>query len=389
MDERFPEAEKAFEKALQLDPANAAAKQGLKRSQEKIHEQVDRRRAQEKPALEAAKSAIKHESWPDALDALSAVLDRQPDHPEARRIQSQLRTRLTKSFEKAKMESSDWYYYQGVLAYMDRDWLKVVNAWDQVVAFNPDKVGLVSQLERAKVLLRKKEQADRLLLLQSIAWESLKKGDYASAVQNWEQLLAVDPDNEQAKLGVAEARKAWEEQKVRQQEEAVQRLSEKAMDAYVERDLKASGALWREVLALDPENTLAQDYLRRLRMDGAMSAVPSVSAPAVSSSSGLQKAKDYVEEGRYPDAIESLERMSAKAPGDAGLSRFLEETRAKQKSLAEAAYQDGLMSYSEGRIQEAIQRWQDALRVDSNFQRARQAIIKAMAEQRRQAGGKK
>lgn len=376
MDERYDDAVRAFETILRYDPKNEAAQRGLKGAQEKRRQQVERRRAGEKPALDSARKAMVREDWPEAVDRLDNVLSRQPDHPEALAIRQKIRARMEKQFEKARPKSGDWYYAQGLVAYMDGDWLKAVDSWDQVVAFDPDRPGLVSKIELAKVRLKAKEREDRVAFLHSVAFDSLKKSNYAEAVKNWEELLKLEPSHAQAKEGIAQARQAWEEQRARSRVEEVQKLSEQAMDAYIERNHKKSREIWHRVLELDPDNTLARDYLRRMGGGGG-------AASAGPSTSGYDKAMAFLADGRVPEGIEYLERYVAKYPNDKRGQSALADARAKQKVAADKAYQDGLMAYSNGDVQGAISQWQATLRTDPDYQRARQAIIKAMAEQRK------
>lgn len=377
LDERYEDAARAFQAVLQYDPANQPAQRGLKNAQQKVQEQISKRRAGEKPALNAAEEAMKRQDWPGAVERLEDVLARQPDHPQAKNLWDTIRARMTKQSQKSRPQSGDWYYAQGVLAYMDRDWLKAVDSWDQVVAFDPDRVSLVANIERAKERLGAREREEKIRFYHTMAFDSLKKSDYGEAVRQWKELLVLDPGNVQAKEGVAEAQKAWDEQRKRNREEDVQKLSEQAMDAYIERNHKKSRSLWNQVLELDPDNTLARDYLRR--MGGSSSA----SAGAPTPDSGYQKALAFLADERYPEAIEYLERYTAKFPNDKDARASLEQTQAKQKELADKAYQDGLMTYSQGDVPGAITLWQGALRTDPDYQRARQAIIKAMAEQRK------
>lgn len=380
LDERFDDAARAFKNVLQYEPSNQAAQRGLKNVLQRREQQIALRRAQERPALDAANKAIKRGDWPAAADHLKEILTRQQDHPEALALRGKITAKMAKQVEKSKPQSSDWYYSQGVLAYVSGDWLKAVDSWDQVVAFNPDQVGLISSIEKAKGNLKVREQEEKIRFLNTVAFESLKKGDYAEAVKHWRELLVLDPGNIQAKEGVVEAQKAWDAQKTRNRQEDVQKFSEQAMDAYIERDHKKSRALWNQVLELDPDNSLARDYLKR--MGGGSSVGGGSSGP--SPESGYEKAMNFLSDGRFPEGIEYLERYVAKYPSDNRAKASLDDARGKQKALADKAYQDGLMTYSQGDIQGAINLWQSALRTDPDYQRARQAIIKAMAEQRKQ-----
>jgi TolA-binding protein len=368
-----------FQGVLKLDKGNISAQKGLKGAMEKRREAVEKRRAQEGPALDGARKAVDRGDWAEAAERLEAVLGRQPDHPEALALREKIRSRMSKQLARSKPQSGDWYYAQGLLSYMDRDWLKAVDSWTQVVAFNPDQVGLVDKIEATKVKLKRQEQENKIQFLQSVAFESLRKSDYAEAIRSWEGLLALDPENVQAKEGIIEAKKALFEQKRRGRQEEVQRLTEQAMDAYIERNKTKSIALWNKVLELDPDSTLAREYLRRI---GGSSGAGEATTGGPS---GYEKAMRFMADGRLSEAIEYLERYAAKYPGDQKARAALDDAKAKQKALADKAYQDGLLAYSQGDAPGAITQWQSALRADPDYQRARQAIIKAMAEQKKRS----
>ena len=378
LDDRYDDAVRDFQGVLKLDRGNVAAQKGLKGAQEKRREAVEKRRAQEGPALEAARKAMDRLDWAEAAERLEAVLGRQPDHPEALSLREKIRVRMVKQLAHSKPQSSDWYYAQGLLSFMDRDWLKAVDSFNQVVAFNPDQVGLLAKIDSAKEKLKRQEQENKILFLQTTAFEDLKKSEYAGAIRNWKGLLELDPENVQAKEGIVEAQKALDEQNRRGRQEEVQRLSEQAMDAYIERNTAKSVALWHRVLELDPDSTLAHDYLRRIGGSG-------VGEAASGAPTGYDKAMRFMADGRLAEAIEYLERYSAKYPGDQKARAALDDAKAKQKTLADKAYQDGLLAYSHGDVQGAVAHWQTALRADPDYQRARQAIIKAMAGQKKQS----
>jgi outer membrane protein assembly factor BamD (BamD/ComL family) len=378
LDDRYDDAVRDFQGVLKLDRGNVAAQRGLKGAQEKRREAVEKRRAQEGPALDAARKAVDRLDWAEAAERLEGVLSRQPDHPEALALREKIRGRMAKQLARSKPQSGDWYYAQGLLSFTDRDWLKAVDSWNQVVAFNPDQVGLLAKIDAAKEKLKRQEQENKISFLQTTAFEDLRKNDYAEAVRKWKALLELDPENVQAKEGIVEAQKALDEQNRRGRQEEVQRLSEQAMDAYIERNPAKSVALWHRVLELDPDSTLARDYLRRIGGSGGGEA-------ASSGPTGYDKAMRLMADGRLSEAIEYLERYAGKYPGDQKARSALDEAKAKQKILAEKSYQDGLLAYSQGDAQGAIAQWQTALRADPDYQRARQAIIKAMAEQKKRS----
>ncbi len=390
LQQKYDESVALFEQVLQWDKKNPTAREGLKSALRQREIQVEKLRAQEKPALQACENFLRRQDWVEAIDRLRSVLERVPDHPKARSLAEKIRKQVTKLHKKAKYQSSDWFYTKGVLAYLDGDWFQAVHTWEQVYAFDPDRISLLAKINMAKQNLEEQQRLERIALYKNVAWDNLRQRRYEDAVKAWQDLLNVDPGNLEAQEGLRQTQEAAAQDLVRRRQQEVQNLSQRAMDAYIERDYKRSLALWKELLEFDPDSTLARDYVQRIqgrdrtasyRYEGYSSSSYTPPAPV---SSGYQRALEFLREERYPEAIEALERYVNKNPDEERAKRTLEETRKKQKGLAEKSYKDGLVSYSQGKPSEAIRQWQETLRIDPDYQKARQALIKAMAESKRQ-----
>jgi tetratricopeptide (TPR) repeat protein len=377
-----------FHKILEIDPKNDSAQKGLRSAQKKYEARIAYLRGLEKPALKSALGFMKKREWVEAVDQLSSVLKRQPDHPEALQLSKEVRQKVAKQHAKAKNRSSEWFYTKGVLAYIDGDWFQAANAWEQVYSFNPNQISLVAKIDKARNRLDEQQREERLGLYQSVAWDSLQKGRYDEAVEAWKDLLKLDPKNYQAQEGIKQAETAAADESRRRRLEAARDISAKAMDAYLEHNDKESVRLWEKVLSLDPENAMAKDYLERISMrsrsrGSSYDDISRLPAEPISSASGYQKALAFLQEQNYVEAIEYLERHVNKYPEDNKAQGTLEEARQQQKNVADKAYQAGLVAYSQGEPNEAVRLWQEALKCDPDYQKARQALIKALAEQQK------
>jgi tetratricopeptide (TPR) repeat protein len=379
-----------FERVLEIDRRNETAQQGLESARKQLRLQQEQETGRQKPALQAAARLVRRKDWIKAYDKLRIVLDRVPDHPKAKSLVRKIRTKAEKMHSHAKFQSGDWFYSKGVIAYLDNDWFQSIQAWEQVYAFAPDRVALLAEMESAKTNLAEQQKTERVVLYQNIAWDNLKQAKYDEAVKAWEEVLKLDPENAVAQEGLQQTREAAAQHATQSRQEDVQSLSQQAMDAYVEKDYDRAGELWKNLLELDPENSLAQDYLKRLetvrRPASRSSGYYSDSSPSYGSPSppsALQRGINLMKEERYPDAIESFQRYVNRNPDDPRAKEALEDARARQRTLAERTYKEGLVSYSKGEPQEAIRLWQKTLRIDPDFQKARQALIKTLAETKR------
>jgi tetratricopeptide (TPR) repeat protein len=403
LDESYEQSIQLFQRVLQRDRRNETALQGLKSAQRKRKLVIENARRREAPALKSARWLLDREDWVEAADRLRGVLRRVPHHPEALSLSRKLSARVAKQQTRAKPKTSEWFYLQGVSDYLKGNWLPAAEVWEQVYAFDPDRVALAAYAVQARRNQVEQDRDERMNALSGEAWASLRNGEYETAVSAWEKLLALDPGNAVAREGIAQAREAARESRSRRRDEEAKALTRQAMDAYIEKEYRKSMKLWEMVLEIDPENTLARDYRSRIRLrdrradayvyapsgDGAVVLAPEsyLTNPysGASDESRYEKAMRFAREERYTEAIEYLERHVESNPSDGRAAAALEDIRKKRIHIAEGFYNRGLESYAQGDAPGAIRLWQDTLKVNPDYQKARQALIKALAENRKRA----
>ncbi len=383
-DERYEDSAKLFEKIIALDPKNSSARNGMKNARHKHQLVLQKQRDQERRNLFAVEDYMKSGNFVDAYERLRDVLSRLPNHPDALDLKAKLRAKAEKTAAKANPESSDWHYAQGILAYMDEDWFRAVDNWRRILDFNPDRLDLVSRIAKAKRNLSEQHRQERIRVLTESAKTAYKEGRYDEAKKAWDDLLEVDSRNEAAKEGAQKTVRAAEEEVQAKRQEEIQNLQVQAIEAYSNGRFKESVQLWDQVLRLDPKNTLANDYMERVRSGGRSLGPPPTSPGAPRAPDDFVRAVGFVNENRAVEAIEALERYLARHPGDSKAEALLNETRSRQKEQADLLYKAGLTAYAQGRKNQAVQKWQEALRVNPDFARAKQALVKTMQEVRGQ-----
>jgi tetratricopeptide (TPR) repeat protein len=374
-DEEYSAAVPLFERLLSLDKKNPRVLAALDTSRKQIKARREETLRRENGALRLARAALARRDPVEAYERVRGILLRVPDHPGAKSWVRSFRKKTEKSLAKAKTGSADALFAQGLLAYMDEDWFKAVNAWQDVVAFDPDRVRLVDKIALARQHQKEKEIRDAVASIHQTAWAHFRQQEYDHAAAAWRELLRVDLKNAEAQDGVRKAAELGRVQRKLNRYGSAQALSSRAMDAYIDQSYTESSRLWRQVMVVDPGNALATEYLGRLRERGVKSAA-AVPPPSI----GVAKARAFFKDGQYAEAAEALERTLENKPDDVLAENVLDEVRAQQKALAGAAYNEGLTAYADGFPQVAVKKLNDALRVDPAFIRARQAIAKIIAE---------
>jgi tetratricopeptide (TPR) repeat protein len=375
---RYDESSHFFEQILAIDPKNEKAKQGLKNSTRKRAEQVQRDREQERKALYVAEAYLSQGKLVEAFDRGREILVRAPTLPEAHKLLKKVRARAEKNLRKAKTESSAFYEAQGDLAYMDGDWFKAADSWEKVLAFNQDRADLMQRLAHVKKKLGERQREERIQVTLDLARANVQRGLFVEAVKVLDEVLRLDPTNAEARIMLNEARRSAAKDYKAKMEGQVQETNQRAMDVFSMGRRKEALVLFNQVLEMDPENRLALDYKERIL--GLDPALLGQRGGHSSRDTSFARATKLLQEDNFVEAIEQLERYLANAPNDLKGQQMLDEARLRQRELTESAYREGLTAYSRGDRAEAIRILQECRRLDPNFSRAKQALIKIMQE---------
>lgn len=376
---RYDESAHFFKQILAVDPNNEKAKQGLKNSEKKRAEQIRRDREQERKAIYVAEDYLSRGKLVEAYDRGREILTRAPNLPEGQKLLKKVREKAEKNLRKAKSESSAFYEAQGDLAYMDGDWFKAVDSWEKVLVFNKDRADLLQKLADVKKKLAERQREDRIQVSMDLARESVQQGLFKEAVKVLDEVLRLDPTNAEARILLNDARRSAAQAYQSKMEGQVQEINQKAMDAFTAGRRKEALALFNKTLEMDPENRLAGDYKERLLgLDPSLLDAQGMGRTVRDSEYG--RATKLIQEENFVEAIEVLERYLAKSPNDLKAQQLLDDARQTQRELTEKTYREGLTAYSRGDRAEAIRKLQDCRRLDPDFTRAKQALVKIMQE---------
>lgn len=376
---RFDESAHFFGQILAIDPKNEKAKQGLKNSQRKRAEQIRRDREQERKAIYVAQSYLSQGKLVEAFDRGREILARAPNLPDGHKLLKNVRKEAEKKLRKAKPESSAFYEAQGDLAYMDGDWFKAADSWEKVLVFNQDRADLMQRLADVKKKLAERQREERIQITMDLARANMQQGLFVEALKVLDDVLRLDPTNAEARMMLNDARRSSAQAYKTKMEGQVQDLNQKAMDAFSVGRRKDALALFNKALEIDPENRLALDYQERiLGLDPAL--LDFERGGRSGRGADFARATKLLKEDNFVEAIEVLERYLAKAPNDLKGQQMLDEARLRQRELTEQAYREGLTAYSRGDRGEAIRKLQACRRLDPDFTRAKQALIKIMQE---------
>jgi|GEM_PF-2884285 len=371
----YAESIRLFSRILDVDATNAEAKKGLKNAQKQRAVQIKQQQAQERNNIYAARDYLKKGKLIDAHNRARDVLQRATELPDAEEILAKTMNNARIALEKSKPESSAFYEAQGVVAYLEQDWFKAVDCFQRVLLFDETRLDLLQGLSVAKDNLAQQQRKERVRVRLDTGNALLQKNLYAEAVDVFEEVLRMDPVSAEARLGLKEAQAGKRESGEDKLAGDVQAVLRQAMDAFLNGKRDTALALFNRVLQMDPGHRVALDYKDRLVGSG--STLDSSLQPEADS---YQRAVAFLDEGRYTEGVEALERRVDRNPEDKRSVERLEAARTEQRDTAQRLYRESLVAYSQDRMDTAIAKLQDCLRVDPQFGLAKQAMIKMMKE---------
>lgn len=216
-----------------------------------------------------------------------------------------------------------------------------------------------TRAEEERLLIQRTFDA-RVTALRKRAQEMEAAGDYAGAMAQWQVVLEFVPDDPEAVAAAATAR----ERLLQEQEAAVRNVENQAvirtrfatgLDLYNEGDLVGARTEWDAILAIDPENEGAKDYLARtnLKIDEAVRA-------------NQASAKRLETEGRLTEAIAEWNNVQQYRPDDAQARAAVARLRARIESMSQdysatqkklrivTLYNDALQAYNAGRYDDTM-----------------------------------
>ncbi len=240
------------------------------------------------------------------------------------------------------------------------------------------------------------EQRQRLVVINlTKARQAMSARTFAEAKQFLQGVLAVDPQNAEAKkmMAQADAAMAEAEQKRRQAEQEAAAKASQAAELMNQVEAARQAQDWarvvelgKEVLSLNPRDGDARSMVieAQAALDTAERQTRQREETAerrrALSAQLLAQARGEIKKGRLLAARESLRRAALAdpdGPGGAQAQKALAQVEPKIKGQAEASYQKGMRALKRGRLETAVAALGEALAADPDHAKAQKAMAKA------------
>ncbi|MCD6380030.1 PorV/PorQ family protein [bacterium] len=194
---------------LEIDPDNENAKGYIKKIEEKLSKQIDRHRKKAIDFEEAGKLAAALDEW-NMIKALN------PKHKEAEEGAQRLKDRLramSVKFDSARIKLTTIDLFEKALNnFSTGDYSKAEEQLGRVLKIQPDHKEALKLLDRARrrITPLKNEEKEQIRKLYIDGMKHFTQRKYKSAIEVWNKILKIDPDNESIKKNIEEAGKRLE-----------------------------------------------------------------------------------------------------------------------------------------------------------------------------------
>jgi tetratricopeptide (TPR) repeat protein len=308
---RLKEAELAYRDVLLLDPGQGEAQTGLARLQAEVYAPDAQRAYDQVTASLYAEGmhAYRQRDWDQASAKLQEAAKLNPEQPQVKKFLAAAQAEAAGLRDRARALA---LVAQAQQAEGRQDWLQAFSAWQEAGRMHPPAPEAAEGVRRAG---REMEKLAAGHLAR--ARQSLDAGNYTSAREGFEKVLALFPGNAEAENGVQQARGALTQQQASRGSRAeAQKLYNRGVEAYRRGDLTQAVSAWEGAHAADPQDAGIRDALGRAQKEQA-------------------------------------------------------ETRAKNRRLGQMRYEDGLAAYQRGELDEALAAWRETLELDPEHAKAR------------------
>lgn len=291
----LPRAQQEFREALYLAPNHKQAREYLNR----VEREIETNRLQVERLLSEARSYEQKKQYVKAHSNYRRILEIEPGHQEARRkmeaLKGQIRLVVEDKFQRAKN------------LFLRNDNQAAIAAFKEILAIDPDHAASKSYLKRATQrieALAEQHYQRSLNFFQQKNWDMV--------IQECNLALALNPNHSAAE----------ELHRTALANISLDKLYASGVEYFARGDYKNARAIFKQILAKEPNNAAAQDYLKRAEKayDDRITEI---------FNSGMIK---YTE-GDYEEAINAWNNVLKIDPRHASALEYIQKAREKLDAL--------------------------------------------------------
>lgn len=240
-----------------------------------------------------------------------------------------------------KLESASEYflskhYREACAAYYEKDYIEARQLFEEILSVYPDHGPSQEYLSKIVAALERmeEEKVKRTNRYLQEANAAMERRDYISARQYYKRVLALNPDAEDARIGLEQVWQKLDEikqEQVRQQnKKKILKLWKDGQEHYQKGDFVRAKEEFRQILAIDPSNEAAGKFV--VEVDNQLSQIAASQVNEL-----YTQATEYFKKGVFVEALKYFEAVAVAAPHRLDAQDFVAKCR---KSIAEQEEKD-------------------------------------------------
>ncbi len=294
---------------------------------------------------------LKIGAYKDAIQEWEKILKFEPEH-----VQAQEGIQKAKAAEE-KQKKINLLHSEGLALFNKENYSEAISMWQRVLVLDPDNLKAKQNIQNANeanALLVKKEQT--IKSLHANAKNSLKAKDFEVAIFNWNKLLDLDPENQNAKQGINQANKGLEKSQI------IKSLHTKANNFFEKEMYQDAMKQWKSVIELDSSDKKAKEGI--LKVETMQARLLNI------------QASELFNDGSTEKAIDLWEEVLALNPKDQTTEKNIQKARDRIIWLGQIHELNTKASnfLSQQRFQEAMNLWNQVIELDNKNQIALEGI---------------
>jgi len=366
--EQYFEAIQEWSKVLMIDPNNIEAQEGLKKDQELLKLQQLKEKINELIAKGIEK--YMNQEYENAKNIFLEVLKLDPNNATAKDYLNKIEEALSKLHQLKSIENeSEKHFIIGLNYFNNQLYEKALSEFDIALDINPNHQKALEYKNKTLEILQKlkEKENEKVQKLLSEGIYNYKIGEYSIAVEKFNQVLNIDPENEYAKEYLKLALQALQLQKDAEVTEdspyyiIIKNLENEGVKYLNQKNYQLALHFFQQIKDLFPLNKLANKYILKIMYE----------TDKINTKNILDK---HFEEGKtaynnknYLKALYEFELVKEIEPNYPEIDNYIKLSKnppsVNEKEISKH-YNMGLYYYSQNNYEEAIKEWKKCIELD-------------------------
>lgn len=388
IDSDFQKAVELFGKALEVKPGDETAEKALAEAEKKLSKIHAKENVTNDKELKRIKTFYKQKEYLVTFISLHFLLEKHPYYAEGKKFRAAYRKEMDSLSRDEARGSYKHLIYEGILSGLDGKMDAAVRLWGEALKLRPDDQITALAIEEMQPQAKPQVKPTPSGLASTVVQEENCDCDITSAPVKatlFEPFAAVVPSTIQKPVPATVPSVKTLESKSAHPAHA---MTQKSLPGFT----PASQPVQKPDEVSKPQEPAAQRTSASAMVQSETKSKPtpipspspilepaSQEKPANASESGseLERARELMDDLRYPQAIVLLQSYLIGRPGDMAMKDALTKAISEQSAVSAKHYQKGLLAYAKGEFSEAIEEWKTTLKIDPTHPNAKKVLLRA------------